>query len=338
MFYPIQAVGNTGNYRQMEMKLLYKQLATLLVLVLYTFFASQAFSAGDYVLEAKFAKELPKAEKGNTRSQYAIAEMYEKGKGVVASDQEAFKWYVKAASKGDRKASYKVGLFYYSGIAVSKDYTKARNWFTKSADKNYARAEYFLGEIYENGHGVSQNKNTALKWYKRALAGGYGTAEEGINRIGSGKSGSSKKRPTTTTTTTNKPSLKAIDIVLKGGWKKRKRPVEYLPSSVNTCKRTGNNNLECVSEVIKRNIGMADISYTTKAIVFGFKSDGDFKVSYRNNVTAIKVTDEEFAESGGKVPVKLGWQDAEHKLTCQIEDSKTISCTKNKTRDITLTR
>lgn len=322
----------------MEMKLLYKQLASLAVLILFTFFTSLAYSAGDYVLEAKFAEELPKAEKGDTGSQYAVAEMYEKGKGVVASPKEAFKWYVKAASKGDKKATYKVGLFYYSGIAVSKDYRKARDWFTKSANKNYARAEYFLGEIYENGHGVSQNNNTALKWYKRALAGGYNTAEDGIRRIGAAaKSAPRKKRPTTTATTTNKASLKTIDTVLKGGWKKRKRPVEYLPSSVNTCKHTSNN-LECESKLLKRNIGMADISYTTKAIVFGFKSDGNFKVSYRNNVKTIKVTDEEFAESGGTVPVKLGWQDAEHKLTCKVEDSKTITCTKNKTRNFTLTR
>ena len=322
----------------MDMKLLYKQLATFLVLVLFTFFTSQAFSAGDYVLEAKFAEELPKAEKGDTNSQYAVAEMYEKGKGVVANSKEAFKWYVKAANKGDIKASYKVGFFYYSGIAVSKDYRKARDWFTKSANKNYARAEYFLGEIYENGHGVSQNNSTALKWYKRALAGGYNTAEDGIKRIGDAtKSADSKKRPTRAKATTSKASLTTIDAVLKGGWKKRKRPVEYLPSSVNTCKRTSSN-LECESETLKRNIGMADISYTTKAIVFGFKSDGNFKVSYRNNVKTIKVTDEEFAESGGKVPVKLGWQDAEHKLTCQVDDSKTISCTKNKTRNFTLTR
>lgn len=315
------------------------KLAVLLVLSLT---ASQAFSAGDYVWEAKFAKELPKAEKGNTKSQYAIGEMYEKGKGTEPNSKEAFKWYIKAAKKGGKKATYKVGLFYYNGSGVSKDYKKARTWFTKSANKNYARAEYFLGEIYENGRGVSRNSKTALKWYKRALAGGYGIAAEGIKRVASAKSASSskaskkpkQKRPPTAK---DKPALSAIETVLKGGWKKRKRPTEYLPSSVSNCKRTGKN-LECISELLKRNIGMADISYTTKAIVFGFKSDGRFKVSYRNNVKTIKVTDEEFAESGGKVPVKLGWQDAEHKLTCQVDDKKTLTCSKNKTRKFKLKR
>ena len=322
-------------------KILTKQ-AVLLVLLIIT---PLAFAAGDYVWESKFAKELPKAEQGNVKSQYAIGEMYEKGKGTEPDSQSAFKWYVKAAGKGNKKAAYKVGLFYYKGIAVSKDYKKARSWFTKSADKNYARAEYYLGEIYENGRGASRNYNTALKWYKRALAGGYGTAAAGIKRVASAQSSRSKKvsaiRKSTRkspSTTTRSSAEKTMSILLKGGWKKRKRPVEYLPSAVNNCKRVGKN-VECESSgVLKRNIGMADINYTTKVIIFGFKSNGKFKVSYRNNVKSIKVTDEEFAESGEAVPVKLGWQDAEHKLTCQVDDNRTITCTKNKTRKYKLTR
>jgi hypothetical protein len=83
---------------------------------------------------------------------------------------------------------------------------------------------------------------------------------------------------------------------------------------------------------------MADIDYTTKAIIFGFKPEGSFKVSYRNEVTKITVTDPEFADSGEKVPVQLGWQDAEHQLTCQFENDLSVACTKNKTRSIKLHR
>ena len=321
-------------------KILTKQ-AALFVLTLVT---SLAFAADDYVWEEKFAAEILKAEKGNAKSQYAIGEMYEKGKGIEADSTEAFKWYVKSAGKGNKKSAYKVGLFYYKGRAVAKDYKKARTWFTKSADKHYARAEYYLGEMYEKGRGVSRNKNTALKWYKSALAGGYGMAEKGIKRVASAKAGA-RKSSSTKKAKRNTPPKKSsnstkqtIETILKGGWKKRKRPVEYLPSTVNRCKRVGKN-LECVStDVLKRNIGMADIHYTTKVVIFDFKSDGRFKVSYRNNVKSINVTDEEFAESGEAVPVKLGWQDSEHKLVCQVENSKKIICTKNKTRKIVLKR
>ena len=324
------------------MNILTKIPAKLAILLIFMTVTLQVYAAGDYVWEAKFAKELPKAEQGNVKSQYAIGEMYEKGKGTEADTNKAFKWYVEAAGKGNKKAAYKVGLFYYKGQAVTKNYRIARTWFTKSADKHYARAEYYLGEIYENGRGVSRNNSTALKWYKRALAGGYGTASGGIKRVASAQAASKRISPTrkpkrVAPTTTARKTISTIETVLKGGWKKRKKPVEYLPSSVNTCKRTGKN-LECESDLIKRNIGMADINYTTKAIIFSFKSDGRFKVSYRNNVKTIKVTDEEFAESGERVPVKLGWQDAEHKLACKVENSKKIICTKNKTRKVILKR
>jgi hypothetical protein len=83
---------------------------------------------------------------------------------------------------------------------------------------------------------------------------------------------------------------------------------------------------------------MADINYTTKAILFGFKTDGSFKVSYRNNVSKIKVTDPEFAKSGGKVPVTLGWQDADHQLACTFENDRLLTCIKNKLRTIKLRR
>ena len=322
-------------------KILTKQ-TVLLVLLLTT---PLAFAAGDYVWESKFAKELPKAEQGNVKSQYAIGEMYEKGKGTEVDINKAFKWYLEAAGKGNKKAAYKVGLFYYKGRAITKSYRIARTWFTKSADKKYARAEYYLGEIYENGHGVSRNYKTSLNWYKKALAGGYGTASAGIKRVASAQAASKKFSPTRKPKRNAPPTVsrntvkKTIETVLKGGWKKRKRPAEYLPSSVNRCKRVGKN-LDCESsKPLKRNIGMADINYISKVIIFGFKSDGRFKVSYRNNVKSIKVTSEEFAESGEAVPVKLGWQDAEHKLACKVESSKKITCIKNnKARKIILTR
>jgi hypothetical protein len=124
---------------------------------------------------------------------------------------------------------------------------------------------------------------------------------------------------------------------LAGGWKRRNKSTEYLPSSLTQCKDQGAR-IECLSAELTRNIGMADINYTTKAILFGFKKSGDFKVSYRNNVTKINITDEEFAKSGGKVPVTLGWQDAEHKLTCEFENDRSLICTKNKTRKMTFRR
>ncbi len=327
------------------MKIFFK----IITLVIATGLFTQAFAAGDYIWEEKFKTAMPKAEQGDTKAQYAIGEMYEKGKGTEKSPGKAFNWYSKAAKQGDKKAAYKVGRAYLDGKGVSRNYTKAHSWFKKSADKRYVRAQYYLGNLYENGKGVSKDYNEAVKWYKRALAGGYGSASEAIKRIAKAQKSpppvrraviarASKPKPAPKRKPKPAPKTKTTkDKVMAGGWKKRNKSVEYLPSSLTQCKVNGSR-VECISAEVSRNIGMADISYSTKAILFGFKDNGSFKISYRNNVSKIKVTDPEFAESGGKVPVTLGWQDADHKLSCKFENDRSLLCTKNKLRKIKLRR
>ena len=335
------------------MKTFAKIAALAFTAMLAASIASPSFAAGDYIWEEKFKTELPKAEQGKEKSQYSVGEMYEKGKGTEKDVKKAFNWYMKAANQGNKKAAYKVGLAYLKGRGVKRDYKKAHRWLKQSANKNYVRAQYYLGEIYENGRGVLKDYDQALKWYKQALKGGYGTAAEGITRVGRAQKASEEKRraeinkPKPRPKARPKPAPKPKPVtrapkstkekVLAGGWKKRKKAAEYLPSKVTRCKEK-DGRVECLSAKLKRNIGMADISYTTKAILFSFKESGRFKISYRNNVSNITVTDPEFAESGGKVPVTLGWQDAEHKLVCAFENDRLIICTKNKTRKIKLHR
>lgn len=324
-----------------------KKLNTVFfALILMIGFASLTHAAGDYIWEEKFKKALPKAEQGNAKAQYNVGEMFEKGKGAERDSKKSFSWYSKSAEQGNKKAAYKVGLAYLKGIGVNKNFQKAHKWFKKSADKKYVRAQYYLGVLYENGQGVLKDFDQATKWYKRALAGGYGSASEGIQRVSRAQAASDKQRATKVAAVKPKakpkprPKPKKVakpkstkQKVLVGGWKKRNKSAEYLPSSLTHCKDKGSR-VECLSAELKRNIGMADINYTTKAILFSFKPTGSFKVSYRNNVTKIKITDPEFAESGGKVPVTLGWQDAEHTLTCNFDNDRSVECTKNKTRKI----
>ena len=329
-----------------------KNLFTIIMLLFISGVTAQAFAAGDYVWEEKFKKALPLAEQGDAKSQYAVGEMYEKGKGAVKNAEKAFEWYSKAANQNNDKAAYKVGLAYLEGAGVKKNYQQAFSWFKKSADSKYVRAEYYLGVMYEDGKGVQQDYDEASKWYKQALAGGYASASEGIKRVANAQRSSeqeerraaaaraARERPEPKPAPTPAPVQKIIttkDKILAGGWKQRNKSIEYLPSSLTQCTDKGNK-VECLSADISRNIGMADINYTTKAILFAFKNDGSFKIAYRNNVSKIKVTDAKFAESGGKVPVTLGWQDADHKLSCQFENDRTLICTKNKLSKVTLRR
>ena len=172
-----------------------KKLNTIFfALILAVGFSSVTQAAGDYVWEEKFKEELPKAEKGDAKSQYVVGEMYEKGKGAVRDSKQAFEWYSKSAEQGYNKAAYKVGLAYLEGSGVKKNYKEAYKWLKKSADENYVRAEYYLGEMFENGQGVDRDYDEATKWYKRALAGGFSDAAEGIKRISRAEAAADRAR------------------------------------------------------------------------------------------------------------------------------------------------
>lgn len=327
-------------------------------ILFFLFFASVSFSVtafdGDYVLEERFNTQLLKAEQGDTKAQYAIGEMYEKGRGTERNQAKAFQWYIKSAKQENKKAAYKIGYGFLKGRGISKNSGKALKWLRISAAKGYQRAEFYIGEIYEKGVGVLPDLDISLKWYKKALKGGFDPANKRIQRVQALQKKQQHQRTTQSETVALKkltqtrkakpqkvsikrPNLTTKQLLLKGGWKKRNKPVEYLPSSVAKCKDTGKT-LECISKNQKRNIGMADITYRTKATLYSIKDSGSFKISYRNNVVAIKVTDPEFAESGGKVPVKLGWQAVEHSLVCKINGTKEVKCKKNKVRTIKFTR
>lgn len=328
--------------------------------------SGSAYAAGDYILEEKFHKELVKAEQGDAKAQYAIGQMYEKGRGTDKDTRLAFSWYSKSTQKGYTKAEYKLGMAYLSGKGIRKNSRKAYEWLKKSSDKGYVRAQYNLAILYEKGRGTEQNLDKAFAWYKKALAGGYDSAAAGMKRITdqqkiqqdelallrNKKLASAavikKKQPvkpvkpknTAQNKATPKPipkPLTTLQRVQAGGWKKRSKAIEYLPSAITKC-TAKNDRLECLSDTLKRNIGAADIEYKTKATLFGFNDSGTFLVTYRNKVLKVIITDEGFAESGAKIPVRVGWQGKEHKLTCVFEDDKHLNCKKNKLSSVSLHR
>ncbi len=343
-----------------------------------------ALAAVDYILEQKFHAELVKAEQGDVKAQYAIGEMYEKGRGVEKDPRLAFSWYSKATQQGNIKAAYKLGMAYLNGTGIRKNYRKAHDWLNKSSNQGYARAQYSLGTLYENGLGTVQDLDKALEWYRRALRGNYDVAATGIQRVNQRQKRQQEKlnqlrqkalatakklkekalqakpvkpiepvkpvepvtpvKPVEPVTPVKpvKPETPPVLLTTKqriqaGGWQKLGKAVEYLPSATTHCEDL-DSHIECESITLRSNIGVADIDFQTKATLSRFKEDGSFIISYRNNVLKITITDEEFASSGAKLPVREGWQETEHKLTCVFEDDTHLNCKKNKLRNITLHR
>ena len=61
-----------------------------------------------------------------------LAFIYAKGDGVpVNNDNEAFKWFSKAAEQGDAISQFNLGVMYAKGRSVEQDYTEAFKWYKK---------------------------------------------------------------------------------------------------------------------------------------------------------------------------------------------------------------
>jgi hypothetical protein len=304
---------------------------------------------GDYVWEEKYKERLPLAISGNAEAQYDVGEMLERGRGVNKDLTDAFKWYLKSAEQGNTKGAFRTGLAYLKGRGVDKDMKSALKWLQMASDRGYERANYYLGVMYEKGEGVPVNHTRALSNYKKALSAGYAPAKERIAEVKKAIEKEERrnkaraeaaarrqlaKRKAQARKVSSKPPLTTKELLLKGGWRKRNKPAEYLPSAIAACSDKGGR-IECMSKEVNRNIGTADIAYQTKAIIYGIDDDGTFKISYRNKVNKVKAKDPALSD---KVPVKEGWQDAEHMLECEFEKNKMVNCTKDKIRKVRFTR
>ena len=69
------------------------------------------------------------AKAGNTRGQFWLGQLYEKGKGVARNDKLAASWYIKAAKRGNVSAQSKMGYLYATGIGVTKNAEESEKWY-----------------------------------------------------------------------------------------------------------------------------------------------------------------------------------------------------------------
>jgi TPR repeat protein len=310
--------------------------------------------------EERFKKELITAANGNMESQYKIGNMYTEGIGTNVDLAKAAENYELSAHQGYAKAEYKLGLIYNEGTGVSPNKKTAYKWFKQAADKNYPAAQYYLGKMYASGKGVKRNYAVSLEWYTKAVDGGFNQARSEMIDVSS-KMNSSKQNNTApaTNTAARKPSsaVKAknnsssnkkfgIEDLMVAAWSREGKPVAYLPSSINNC-RTESDKISCYSDNQTRKTSNSTIKFKTKSIMRKFSNDGSFNVTYRNLVTdatKIATTIEDTGDAdeiGGEdvgttaYTVKTGWG-KEHLLECQMKDSGTVSCQKDKTHSFLL--
>ena len=68
------------------------------------------------------------ANKGDPNAQNALGLHYATGDGVELNEQEAIRWFIKAAEQGNVLAQSKLGSIYYSGRGVAQDPNRAYFW------------------------------------------------------------------------------------------------------------------------------------------------------------------------------------------------------------------
>lgn len=89
------------------------------------------------------------------------------------------------ANAGDANAQNSLGLLYAKGADVTEDDNEAVRWFRKAADQGNADAQNNLGWMYANGRGgVTKDEAEAVRWYRKAAEQGNTNAQEALKKLG----------------------------------------------------------------------------------------------------------------------------------------------------------
>jgi localization factor PodJL len=112
------------------------------------------------------------ASKGLAPAQFRYASLLEKGTGVKKNLGQARKLYLAAATQGHAKAMHNLAVLYAEGIDGKPDYATAALWFRKAAQGGIADSQYNLGVLCARGLGTDKNIAEAFKWFSLAAAQG----------------------------------------------------------------------------------------------------------------------------------------------------------------------
>lgn len=144
----------------------------------------KAFSQGEFGLE-KDQQEAVKwfrkaAEQNFASAQFNLGACYMFGNGVEKEQQEAVKWYLKAAEQNDVWSQFNLGTCYYNGNGVRQDVAEAVKWYRKAAEQNYVLAQDVMGDLYGSGIGMPQDLTEAVKWYRKAAEQNFAPAQRKV--------------------------------------------------------------------------------------------------------------------------------------------------------------
>jgi TPR repeat protein len=122
------------------------------------------------------------AERGDADAQYYLGAghgFFHYHHGMDSDREEALKWLGKSAEQGQPDAQRELGWMYEYGDDEKRGEEEAAKWYRRAAtayrlaaERGDAHAQYALGKMYAEGDGVERNEEEAKKWFRRAAEQG----------------------------------------------------------------------------------------------------------------------------------------------------------------------
>lgn len=97
---------------------------------------------------------------------------------------DALRTWIELAEGGSPNMQYGLARMYSLGaeaIGVARNDEQAAKWYRRAADQGHGKAQFELGQAYAEGRGVKQDRETALQWYRRAADQGVPEAKEKLD-------------------------------------------------------------------------------------------------------------------------------------------------------------
>lgn len=143
------------------------RLAMICSLCLSISWAAPALS--DEVTSGIFKFQSKLAASGNPQAQYKLGTMYETGRGVTASTDEALEWYKKSAAQNFKPASDRSTYLEVKKSGFNADvHGPWLNDLKQSAAAENGEAMLLLGQLYKDGIGVPRDLNKARTMFSGA--------------------------------------------------------------------------------------------------------------------------------------------------------------------------
>ncbi len=135
--------------------------------------------------EKGFALYKKAAELGSAQAQHFVANCYRFGLATTKDENEAVRWYRKAADQDYLQSIYALAEFHMWGsYGVEKSTEKAVQLWHKAAETGDVIAQHSLGNLYLEGLYVEQNREEAIKWYRKAAQQGYKPSRKKLLALG----------------------------------------------------------------------------------------------------------------------------------------------------------